>query len=279
MELRQPADYSPALRPAADRKNAARLKLLLKLIKRQDVDTLINACDAGREGELIFRYIVQYANASKTIQRLWLQSMTQGYPRSLRAIARRRVDAPAGGCGGVPFRSRLAGGHQRHPRDDGVQLEDGRVPPHDGWPGADADAGDPRRARGRIKTFVPRDYWEIHGTFAAKAGEYSGRWIDESFQEGRRQHMKAERLWDAAIAQAIRFKCLGKPGSSPRKPSRRQAPRLLYDLTSLQREANSRFGFSAKTTLSLAQALYEQHKVLTYPRTDSAPCRKITSIR
>jgi DNA topoisomerase III len=123
----------------------------------------------------------------------------------------------------------------------------------------------------RIKTFVPKDYWEIHGTFGAKAGEYPGRWFDEQFakKEGDAD-LRAERVWDAALAEAIRAKCLGKPGlvTEESKPTTQLSP-LLYDLTSLQREANGHFGFSAKTTLSLAQALYERHKVLTYPRTDS----------
>jgi DNA topoisomerase-3 len=123
----------------------------------------------------------------------------------------------------------------------------------------------------RIKNFVPIDYWEIHGTFGAKAGEYAGRWFDEKFarKEGE-SDLKPERLWDVKQADAIRAKCLGKPGivTEECKPTTQLSP-LLYDLTSLQREANGRFGFSAKTTLSLAQALYERHKVLTYPRTDS----------
>jgi DNA topoisomerase-3 len=123
----------------------------------------------------------------------------------------------------------------------------------------------------RIKKFVSRDYWEIHGTFAAQAGEYVGRWFDEKFsrKEGDDQ-LKPERVWDIKFAEAIRAKCLGKPGivTEESKPTTSLSP-LLYDLTSLQREANGRFGFSAKNTLGLAQALYERHKVLTYPRTDS----------
>src|SRR5690606_23304507 len=118
---------------------------------------------------------------------------------------------------------------------------------------------------------VPRDYWELHGTFAGKAGEYQGRWFDEKFQrKADDPEARAERLWDKARAEAIRDKCAGKPGivTEESKPST-EAPPLLYDLTSLQREANARFGFSARATLALAQALYEKHKVLTYPRTDA----------
>jgi DNA topoisomerase-3 len=253
-------------------KNAARLKLLLKLIKRPDVDTLVNACDAGREGELIFRYIVQYSKASKTIKRLWLQSMTPAAIREgfaqLRDDASMRPLADAAVCRSesdwlvgingtramTAFNSKTGGFHlttvgrvQTPTLAILVERED------------------------RIKNFVPKDYWEIHGTFAAKAGEYPGRWFDEKFaKKDGESDLKPERVWNAKSAEAIRAKCLGKPGivTEESKPTTQLSP-LLYDLTSLQREANGRFGFSAKTTLSLAQALYERHKVLTYPRTDA----------
>jgi DNA topoisomerase III len=127
----------------------------------------------------------------------------------------------------------------------------------------------------RIKKFVSKDYWEIHGTFGAKGGEYAGRWFDEAFtkdkaKDGEAEHLRAERVWELKRAEAIREKCQGRPGivTEESKPTTQLSP-LLYDLTSLQREANGRFGFSAKNTLGLAQALYEKHKVLTYPRTDS----------
>ncbi len=123
----------------------------------------------------------------------------------------------------------------------------------------------------KIKKFVSRDYWEVHGMFAAEAGEYPGRWFDEKFsrKEGDDQ-LKPERVWDVKSAQAIHDKCLGKPGivTEESKPTTSMSPQL-YDLTTLQREANGRFGFSAKNTLGLAQSLYERHKVLTYPRTDA----------
>ena len=127
----------------------------------------------------------------------------------------------------------------------------------------------------KIRKFVPRDYWEVIGTFDAAAGEYTGRWFDEKFVQGRRKdgddQLKPERvLGQSQAPKPSATNAWANPASSPRKASRRTplSP-LLYDLTSLQREANSRFGFSAKTTLGLAQALYERHKVLTYPRTDS----------
>jgi DNA topoisomerase-3 len=253
-------------------RNEARLKLLVKLLKRPDVDTLINACDAGREGELIFRYIVQYAKAKKPIKRLWLQSMTpaairEGFtklrddalmrPLADAAVCRSESDWLVGinGTRAMTAFNSKAGGF--------FLTTVGRVQTPTLAILVDREA--------RIKNFVPRAYWEVHGTFAAQAGEYNGRWFDEQFtrKEGDAD-LKAERLWEVARAEAIRAKCLGKPGivTEENKPTTQLSP-LLYDLTSLQREANSRLGFSAKTTLSLAQSLYEKHKVLTYPRTDS----------
>lgn len=259
-------------------KNEARLKVLTKLIKRKDVDALINACDAGREGELIFRYIVQHAGSKKPIKRLWLQSMTpaairEGFealrsdesmmPLADAAVCRSESDWLVGINGTramTAFNSKSGGFHL---------TTVGRVQT-------------PTLAilverEEKIKKFVPKDYWEIHGTFGAKAGEYSGRWFDEKFvrdkgekKDGEADHLRPERLWELNQAEAIRDKCIGKPGivTEESKPTTQLSP-LLYDLTSLQREGNARFGFSAKNTLGLAQALYEKHKVLTYPRTDS----------
>jgi DNA topoisomerase-3 len=253
-------------------RNESRLKVLLKLIKRSDVDALVNACDAGREGELIFRYVVQYAKAKQSIKRLWLQSMTpaaikEGFvhlrddasmlPLADAAVCRSESDWLIGINGTramTAFNSKSGGFHlttvgrvQTPTLAILVERED------------------------RIKNFVSKDYWEIHGTFLAKAGEYPGRWFDEKFtkKEGEGD-LKPERLWEAKRAEDIRAKCLGKPGivTEESKPTT-QMSGALYDLTTLQREANGRFGFSAKTTLSIAQALYERHKVLTYPRTDS----------
>ena len=253
-------------------RNENRLKVLARLIKRKDVDALVNACDAGREGELIFRNIVRYTKARQPIKRLWLQSMTAGairdgfaalrsdesmQPLSDAATSRSEADWLVGINGTramTAFNSKTGGFHL---------TTVGRVQT-------------PTLAilverEERIKKFVSRDYWEIHGTFAAQAGEYVGRWFDEKFsrKEGDDQ-LKPERVWDIKFAEAIRAKCLGKPGivTEESKPTSSLSPQL-YDLTSLQREANGRFGFSAKNTLGLAQALYERHKVLTYPRTDS----------
>jgi DNA topoisomerase III len=252
-------------------KNENRLKAIKKLIKRDDVTELINACDAGREGELIFRNIVRFTKARQPIKRLWLQSMTpaairDGFaalrsdesmqPLSDAATSRSEADWLVGINGTramTAFNSKLGGF---------FKTTVGRVQ-------TPTLAILVEREK-RIREFVPRDYWEIIGTFDCAAGNYTGRWFDEKFARTDDEQLKAERVWDLAKAEEIKAKCLGKPGvvTEESKPSTSLSP-LLYDLTSLQRDANSRFGFSAKNTLAVAQALYEKHKVLTYPRTDS----------
>ena len=252
-------------------KSSSQLNTLIKLIKRKDVGGLINACDAGREGELIFRYIVQHASSKKPIQRLWLQSMT---PAAIReGFAALRPDkellalADAAKCRseadwlvGINGTRAMTAFNSK---EGGFYLTTvGRVQT-------------PTLAilverEERIRSFKPRDYWEVHARFGAKAGEYAGRWFDPRFKKDDDAEKKAERLWAAPAAESIVAACHGLTGvvNEETKPSMQLSP-LLFDLTSLQREANGRFGFSAKTTLGLAQALYERHKVLTYPRTDS----------
>jgi DNA topoisomerase-3 len=253
-------------------KSEPRLRTLKKLIKREDVDQLINACDAGREGELIFRNIVRYTKAKQPIQRLWLQSMTpaairEGFaalrtdesmqPLADAAASRSEADWLVGINGTramTAFNSKLGGF---------FKTTVGRVQTPTLAILVEREA--------KIRKFVPRDYWEIIATFDAAAGNYTGRWFDEKFSKSDEdEQLKAERVWDKAKAEVLRAKCLGKAGivTEESKPTTSMSP-LLYDLTSLQRDANSRFGFSAKNTLALAQALYERHKVLTYPRTDS----------
>lgn len=252
-------------------RNEERLKLLLRLIKRKDVDGLINACDAGREGELIFRYIMQHARSNKPIERLWLQSMTQASIRegfenlkadgdllALADAAKSRSEADwLVGINGTRAMTAF------NSKEGGFYLTTvGRVQTPTLAVLVEREA--------RIRAFKSRDYWEVHGRFAVAAGEYTGRWIDPEFRKDEDGERRADRLWDQARADAIAAACHGKPGivTEETKPST-QSPALLFDLTSLQRESNGRFGISARNTLSLAQSLYERHKVLTYPRTDS----------
>ncbi|HSD61545.1 MAG TPA: DNA topoisomerase III [Burkholderiales bacterium] len=255
-------------------RNENRLKVLLKLAKRKDVDGLINACDAGREGELIFRYIARYAGNKKPIERLWLQSMTpaairEGFqrlradkdmlPLADAAVSRSEADWLVGINGTramTAFNSKEGGFYK---------TTVGRVQTPTLVILVEREA--------KIRGFESRDYWEVRATFAAQAGEYEARWFDEGFDKGTKEadaDARPERLWDSARAEAIRAKCLGKRGTvEEESKAATQLSPLLYDLTSLQRDANGRFGFSARTTLQLAQALYEKHKALTYPRTDS----------
>ncbi len=248
-----------------------RLNVLLRLIKRKDVDTLVNACDAGREGELIFRYIVQHAKTKKPIERLWLQSMTQTSIRD--GFAKLRTDgdmlALADAAKSRSEADWLVGINGTRAMTAFNSKEGGFYLTTVGRVQTPTLAILVEREE-KIRGFKPRDYWEVHARFGAKAGEYPGRWFDAEWKKQEDGEKKAERLWEAARAEAIRAACEGKPGTvtEETKPATQMSP-LLFDLTSLQREANGRFGFSAKNTLGLAQALYEKHKVLTYPRTDA----------
>jgi DNA topoisomerase-3 len=258
-------------------KSKGRLSALVKLIKRKDVTSLINACDAGREGELIFRLIVQYAGTAKTavskpVSRLWLQSMTpqairDGFEK-LRSDAQMLPLADAARCRseadwlvGINGTRAMTAFNSR---DGGFFLTTvGRV--------QTPTLSIVVEREEKIRKHIYRDYWEIRGSFDAVAGQYEGKWFDPKWKKDAEDAEKrADRVWSLAEAQAIAAAVRGQPASvtEESKPSTQASPGL-YDLTTLQREANSRFGFSAKTTLGLAQALYEKHKVLTYPRTDS----------
>ncbi|TAK87784.1 MAG: DNA topoisomerase III [Aquabacterium sp.] len=263
-------------------KSKGRLNALVKLIKRKDVTTLINACDAGREGELIFRLIAQYAQDStattkakglgKAVSRLWLQSMTPQAIRdgfaALRSDAQMLPLADAARCRseadwlvGINGTRAMTAFNSR---DGGFFLTTvGRV--------QTPTLSIVVEREEKIRKHVFRDYWEIRAEFGADAGTYAGKWFDPKWKKDENDpERRADRLWTAAEAQAIADAVRGMSGtvSEESKPSTQSSPGL-YDLTTLQREANSRFGFSAKTTLGLAQALYEKHKALTYPRTDS----------
>jgi len=263
-------------------KTRTRLNAVVKQAKRKDVGQLVNACDAGREGELIFRLIEQYAGGKaplgKPVKRLWLQSMTpqairDGFDhlrteqqmQGLADAARSRSEADwLVGINGTRAMTAF------NSRDGGFFLTTvGRVQ----TPTLSVVV----EREEKIRKFVSRDYWEVHGTFLAEAGVYAGKWFDPQWKKPppgpdgvADPELRADRVWNRREAEEIAEAARGKPATvtEESKPTTQASP-LLFDLTSLQREANSRFGFSAKTTLALAQSLYERHKALTYPRTDS----------
>lgn len=268
-------DHLPVIPPHFDlqpiKKSEARLKGLTKLIKRRDVDTVINACDAGREGELIFRYIIEATKCKKTIKRLWLQSMTKHAIQeaftnlrsneemlSLADAAKSRSEADW--LVGINSTRAMTAFNSK---DGGFFLTTvGRV--------QTPTLALVSKREEAIRQFKPQTYWEVHAGFSAADGRYDGKWIDTAFKKSEDSAKKAERIWSKEQALSIVSACKGQPAvvSEEIKPATQLCP-ALFDLTSLQREANQRFGFSAKTTLSIAQALYEKHKALTYPRTDA----------
>jgi DNA topoisomerase-3 len=252
-------------------KTESRFKLIKRLLKRTDIGEVINACDAGREGELIFHYLIKLAGNKKPTRRLWLQSMTpeairtafqelrdgsEMVPLTDAAVCRSESDWLVGinGTRAMTAFNSKGGGFQLTPV--------GRVQTPTLAILAERET--------KIRDFKPRTYFEVFGDFGVEAGSYRSRWFDEKFKKGAEEDTRAERIWDKTQAEAIVEKCAGKIGTieEEKKPATQAAPQL-YDLTTLQREANSRYSLSARRTLQIAQALYEKHKVLTYPRTDS----------
>ena len=255
-------------------RSESRFKMLVRLLKKKDVTTVVNACDAGREGGLIFQYLMKHANVNKdfTVKRMWMQSMTDGSIieawNGLRSNEEMENLTDAAMCRsesdwliGLNGTRALTAFNSRH---GGFNVTTaGRVQTPTLMILAERERD--------IRAFVPRTYWEVHGKFDIAKGQYPGRWFREDFKKDETdEHKKAERLWSIEEAQAVKDRCLGKTGvvEETKKPSK-QAPPLLFDLTSLQREANSKHGFPAKRTLQLAQACYDKYKILTYPRTDS----------
>jgi DNA topoisomerase-3 len=257
-------------------KSETQLKALLKFIKKKEVTHIINACDAGREGELIFRYIIDYASmkgkTKKKISRLWLQSMTPDAIRkafeelrsneemfSLADAARSRSEADwligiNGSRGLTAYNSQFGGFHL---------TPCGRV--------QTPTLGMLVEREKQREAFVSRDYWNLLGEFAYHGKTYSGKWFDPKFKKSEKDPQdSADKIWDEKKALEIAEKCNGKQAvvTESTKSSTQKCP-PLYDLTSLQREANNRFGFPAKMTLSVAQSIYDKYKLITYPRTDS----------
>ena len=256
-------------------RTAPRFEVLQKLLKRKDVTGVINACDAGREGELIFRYVMEAAGCKKKVQRLWLQSMTPASVREGFTKLRKEEE----------MEPLLDAAKSRSESDWLVGINTTRALTALNSKGGGFFLTTAGRVQTptlsilverekQIRAFVPKDFWEVHATFGAKAGEYEGKWLDEKVADqkvaDRGAEQKPERLWSKERAEEIVEACRGKTGTvqDEKKPARQLSP-LLYDLTSLQREGNSRFGLSARRTLQIAQALYEKHKAITYPRTDS----------
>jgi len=252
------------------------LNALQQLIRRKDVVELINACDAGREGELIFKYILRYvwnqSVAKKSCKRLWLQSMTKEAIKEAFAHLRDNKEMlpleDAALCRsesdwliGINATRALTGFNSRK---GGFFLTPcGRVQ----TPTLSLIV---KREQTRLG-FIPRTYFNLLATFSLNKESYIGKWIDPKFTKDEKDsYAKADRIWNEEKANQIQAQCNGQPAQveETSKKTSERSPQL-YDLTSLQREANNRFGFSAKNTLGLAQALYERHKVLTYPRTDS----------
>lgn len=259
-----PSDF--ALQPIEQ--TEGRLKHVLSLARKKEVTEIVNACDAGREGELIFQYIMDYGNINKPVKRLWMQSMTTGAIQTAWDNLRKGEDmsnlSDAAKCRsesdwlvGLNSTRALTCFRSRH---GGFNITAaGRVQ-------TPTLAILVKREK-EIKAFRSTPYAEVHGTFSVAAGEYDSKWVDLDFKKDESNpHARAERIWDKERAQLIADRCQGKTGvvTEDKKPTKQIAPQL-YDLTTLQREAP----FTAKNTLGLAQTLYERHKMITYPRTDS----------
>jgi DNA topoisomerase-3 len=245
-----------------------RLKHVLALANKKEVTVIVNACDAGREGELIFQYIMDYGQITKPVKRLWMQSMTTGAIQlaweKLRAGEEMSNLADAAKCRsesdwlvGLNSTRALTCFRSRH---GGFNITAaGRVQTPTLAILAEREK--------EIQAFQTTPYAEVHATFGVSAGEYPAKWIDLGFKKDEENpHGRAERIWDKARAKVIADRCQDKTGivTEQKKPTKQIAPQL-YDLTTLQREAP----FTAKNTLGLAQTLYERHKMITYPRTDA----------
>ena len=253
-------------------KTKAKLNELHKLIARKDVELIVNACDAGREGELIFTYIYELAKSNKPIKRLWMQSMTRDGIRqalaSLRSIEQMKPLEDAARCrseadwmiginGTRAFTTRIYGSRS------GQVATVGRV--------QTPTLAIVLTRELDIRKFKSKPYWRIIGNFAITDGNYEGIYQRPDFKKSDDNYDRIDRLWDGEEAENLVSdlrKIEDAIVSEEKKRTKQNAP-LLYDLTTLQREANNRYGFSARQTLQIAQTLYERHKVITYPRTDS----------
>ena len=238
------------------RQTSKQYQILKKLMNDPETDSLICATDAGREGELIFRYIYEKAGCRKSFERLWISSMTdeaisEGF-RNIRpgsdydglyasARCRSKADWLVGMNASRAFTLKY-----------NALLSIGRV--------QTPTLAILVRRRKEIENFVPEDYCTLQADF----GDYTGTCFQEKWEPDTHIPKKSEA---EEIAAAVK----GKTGEVIQAETSRKTelPPQLYDLTSLQRDANRMLGFTAERTLKTAQSLYETHKALTYPRTDS----------
>ena len=259
------------LKPIADSKD--RFNHLKKLLARKDIDQVINACDAGREGELIFAYLYQLAKSKLPVKRAWMQTMTtEGIQAAfaklrdgeqmagLESAARCRSESDwlIGINGTRALTKRMFGSRA------GNVASVGRV--------QTPTLAIVFNRELEIRNFKPRPFWRVTAQFQVAKGVYEGVYQRPDFKKSdTNEHDRIDRVWEQAKAEAVLAACEGKPVAAVReeKKASNQASPRLYDLTTLQREANGRYGLSARRTLQIAQALYERHKVITYPRTDS----------
>ncbi|MFN8608625.1 MAG: DNA topoisomerase 3 [Vulcanimicrobiota bacterium] len=249
-----------------------RIRVLNKLSKRPDVTKVVNACDAGREGELIFRELIQHFQCEKPTWRLWLQSMTREAIRD--GFSRLRPGSEYDGLGDAAFcraeadwligmNSTRALTRRMKTRTETTAWSAGRV--------QTPTLALLTEREIEVLTHRPEPYWRILADFKAPSHTYQGTWFDPKFQSSPDSPRKDDWILDVKELERILETVNNNPqgeAEETRKPRRESAP-ALFDLTSLQREANRKFGFSARRTLQAAQRLYEQHKLLTYPRTDS----------
>ena len=272
VSLKDPEDYDDGLKrwsreklpilpekmeTKAIAKTKKQLSVIKKLMNQKEVTSIICATDSGREGELIFRYIYEWAKCKKPVKRLWVSSLTDEalnhgfktmkdseFYNDLYKSARCRAEADwlvgmnATRAFTIAQKELLPMGRVQTPT---LAMIVSRF--HE------------------INNFKPKDYYEIVADFEAENGSYKGIWTLE----------KDDRTYDINKANEIKEKVANKTGTVTKCETneKRDLPPLLYDLTELQRQCNRKFGFSAKKTLDLAQSLYESHKLITYPRTDS----------
>lgn len=276
LTLKEPEDYDKSLKQwklpplpflpqnielKPIKKTFAQLKILKELMQKKDVTSIICATDAGREGELIFRYIYEYTRCKKPVQRLWISSMTDqailtGF-KNLKPISEYDNLYNSAKCRSHADWLVGINSTRAYTLVHNTLLSIGRVQT-------------PTLAlivnrQNQIDNFKPQDYWELHVNFVStpKNEEYAAKWVDTTLKEHRFDKLDE--------AQTVQNKIKSQNGkiSSINSKENKKLPPLLYDLTELQRECNRFFGYSAKQTLSTAQQLYEKYKLITYPRTDS----------